>query len=201
MLWPYVRNPGDCLTDGEVAAGARGVYNGPVNTNPDIGAMQQSPAPAPVQPALPGAPPPAVSRAPAVSLAPAGAPAPVANYNAVAPTTAADCTKGRLWPFVKKPGDCLTSVEKTKRTGPLCYYQKPGDCQIETEKKVGVVTGYGGVGPVATAQAIAASAPVTPVGAPGANVPVVPSCTKGPLWPFVKRPGDCSTTAEQKRGK
>src|SRR5882672_9057393 len=27
MLWPYVRNPGDCLTDAEIQAGQRGVYS------------------------------------------------------------------------------------------------------------------------------------------------------------------------------
>ena len=36
MLWPYVRQAGDCLTDDEIKAGQRGTYQGPVNTNPDM---------------------------------------------------------------------------------------------------------------------------------------------------------------------
>ena len=40
MLWPFVRNPGDCLTDAEIAAGKSGVYNGPVNTAPDVSAIK-----------------------------------------------------------------------------------------------------------------------------------------------------------------
>ena len=30
MLWPFVRAAGDCLTDGEIAAGQKGAYNGPM---------------------------------------------------------------------------------------------------------------------------------------------------------------------------
>ena len=40
MMWPYVRAPGDCLTDAEIKAGKTGVYNGPVNTNPDLSAIK-----------------------------------------------------------------------------------------------------------------------------------------------------------------
>src|SRR5262245_34577038 len=82
MLWPYVRNPGDCLTDGEIAAGARGVYNGPVDTNPNVGAMGGVAAPVqqpvPVQqPALVQQPAPVqqpIPINPNGTLAPAAAP-------------------------------------------------------------------------------------------------------------------------------
>jgi hypothetical protein len=40
MLWPYVRQPGDCLTDDEIKAGQRGVYQGALNTNPDMSAVK-----------------------------------------------------------------------------------------------------------------------------------------------------------------
>jgi hypothetical protein len=236
MLWPYVRNPGDCLTDAEIAAGARGVYNGPVNTNPNIGALQSpppaAPAPAPLAaPAAAPAPAPspaitangaAIGAAPAVSPVtasgqPIAAPAAQAVYAPLpGPTvvTGANCTKGALWPFVKRPGDCQTGAEKKPHTGGVfCTYQKPGDCQTVPEKPVGVVTGYGAVGAVATAQAASratsetgAPSPVegtvlvTPVGQP-LDAAAVPNCTKGTLWPFVRKPGDCPTSAEQKRSK
>ena len=236
MLWPYVRNPGDCLTDAEVAAGARGVYNGPVNTNPDLGAMQQNPAVAAPAPAPQGPAPVqqpiavnpngvAVAPLPAqqpVTVDPNGvvaSPAQVATYQPAPAANPAECTKSLLWPFVKKPGDCLmgtSAEEKRKRNGMPCYYRKPGDCQIAEPKPVGVVTTVGGVGPVAQANARAAaglqapaaipaanpgSVPVTPVDAPAASTPVEPSCTKGAFWPFVKKAGDCATSAEQKRGR
>ena len=34
MLWPYVRQPGDCLTDDEIKAGQRGVYKAPSTPTP-----------------------------------------------------------------------------------------------------------------------------------------------------------------------
>ena len=82
MLWPYVRQPGDCLTDDEIRAGQRGVYNGPVNTNPDMSGVRVetpaqstgvtgSSAPAPAAPATTGAP--AAASAPAAANAPVAA--------------------------------------------------------------------------------------------------------------------------------
>src|SRR5215510_11992851 len=46
MLWPYVRQPGDCLTDDEIKAGQRGVYSGPVDTNPDMSNVKVETPPA-----------------------------------------------------------------------------------------------------------------------------------------------------------
>src|SRR5258706_52110 len=40
MLWPFVRNPGDCLTDEEIKTGKIGIYSGPVNTAPDVSAIK-----------------------------------------------------------------------------------------------------------------------------------------------------------------
>src|SRR5260221_4690281 len=40
MLWPYTRNPGDCLTDAEIKAGQTGVYSGPVNINVDVSSIK-----------------------------------------------------------------------------------------------------------------------------------------------------------------
>jgi hypothetical protein len=166
MLWPYVRNPGDCLTDGEIAAGARGVYNGPVNTNPDLGAMQQNPA--------------AVA-----APAPAVAPAPTANFQAAPAANTADCTKGLLWPFVKRAGDCQGTEPKKAGVGPVAQANTPAAAAPRAPAPVAAAANSGAVA-------------VTPVGAPAASTPVEPSCTKGALWPFVKKAGDCPTTAEKK---
>src|SRR5579871_3856470 len=46
MLWPFVRAAGDCLTDAEIAAGQRGTYSGPTNTNVDVNAIKPADVPA-----------------------------------------------------------------------------------------------------------------------------------------------------------
>lgn len=43
LLWPYVRNPGDCLTDTEIQAGKTGVYNGPATGQVDVSTIKPSP--------------------------------------------------------------------------------------------------------------------------------------------------------------
>jgi hypothetical protein len=49
MLWPYVRNSGDCLTDAEIQAGKTGVYSGPLNTDPDLSAIKPEDVKPPAQ--------------------------------------------------------------------------------------------------------------------------------------------------------
>ena len=97
MLWPYVRNPGDCLTDDEIRTGKLGAYNGTINTAPDVSAIKLgTPAagPAPV---------------PGTAVSPGPTPASVS-----APAVASDgsCHKGWLWPFVRDQGVCLTDTER-----------------------------------------------------------------------------------------
>ncbi len=43
LLWPYVRNPGDCLTDTEIQAGKTGVYTGPSTGQVDVSAIKPPP--------------------------------------------------------------------------------------------------------------------------------------------------------------
>jgi hypothetical protein len=207
MLWPYVRNPGDCLTEAEIQAGQRGVYSGPTETNPDVGAMappplvQQVPA-APVAPAAPVVAP--VLAAPVAGVAAPAVPAsatPVAANPNIRTVTTFSCNKSTLWPFIRKPGDCLTTPEKKKG---LTGVYGGGSGLVVTQ--VSAATGQ----PVVYQQA----APGTVVADSGGQVvlqqpaqPVqpaaaaAPSCTKGALWPFVKKPGDCQTTTEQRRSK
>jgi hypothetical protein len=205
MLWPYVRQPGDCLTDAEIQAGLRGVYNGTVDTNPDVGAMapvapvqggeitgNAGPAPAPAAPVVATTPAPA---APAVAV-PA---APVVPASALA-----GCTKGTLWPFVKSAGDCPSAVEQRRTTGnPICTYREPGDCQrnmvvpVQAYNQTAVTTT-----PVRATSAVSGQAAPAPAARPSVPDPsATPTCTKGALWPFVRKPGDCPTTAEQRRGR
>jgi len=222
MLWPYVRNPGDCLTDTEIKAGQSGVYSGPVNTNPDIsGVRVQAPTqngpvtattPAPTQIGPVTATPPAPS-APTSVRAPATAPAKAltsVSPNGVRTTIGGAqhndevaCRKGVLWPFRREPGDCLTTAEKDN--GQTGVYG--GGTGITTASAVTVPQpGPVNAQPPSPPAATSASAP------PAANGPATASadttvetptagCRKGLLWPFVRRAGDCPTTAEQKQGR
>ena len=87
-FWPFVREPGDCLTNVEKRSGATGVYGGGA-AGAQVTATNVSAAPNP-------------SAAGAQTPAPAPAPTDVA----------AACHKSWLWPFVRDAGDCPTDAEK-----------------------------------------------------------------------------------------
>ncbi len=209
MLWPYVRQPGDCLTDDEIRAGQRGVYSGPVNTNPDMsGVRVETPAQSsgitgstvPVPAAGPGAAPPTTAApAPAAPAAaapggatlftgPATTPGPTLNGAGFTPppqrsAVAVACKKGWLWPFVREPGDCLTEAEKGNGQGGVYRPEQVVAIAAPAPGPGGTqVAGPGGsTGGVETASTVSAA----------------PACRKGWLWPFVRRAGDCPTDAER----
>lgn len=201
MLWPYVRQPGDCLTDDELKAGQRGVYQGPVDTNPDMSNVKvETP---PVNTVTGGSSGGLFSRimgggggssTPATVQSgqePSGPSLNGPGFSAPAARRAdADCSKGWLWPFVRNPGDCLTNAERDN-----------GQTGVYRADQV-----------VASAAPAAAPPSVTPVGAPGRATTEAPAgstetpppaaepaCRKGWLWPFVRRPGDCPTDAERRQ--
>ena len=103
MLWPYVRVPGDCLTDGELKTGKTGVYSGPATTNVDVSAIK--PDPAAVEPQN--------STTPASGTLLGG----ILGESHESGAGAVSCRKGILWPFMRDPGDCLTAQEKKTRSG------------------------------------------------------------------------------------
>ena len=207
MLWPYVRQPGDCLTDDEIRAGQRGVYNGPINTNPDLSNVRVETPPATTAITGSSGPAPAAAGSGSSGAAPAaaasgalfgggvmeqnssGAPlnGPGFTSRPVQNAAPAPCAKGWLWPFVRNPGDCLTDVEK--QSGQAGVYRAdqvvastapaagPGVTQVSAPGPAGAATPAGGVE------------------TPPANAE--PACRKGWLWPFVRKPGDCPTDAER----
>ncbi len=191
MLWPYVRNPGDCLTDGEIKAGQTGVYNGAVNTNPDVASIHP---PAPVQngPVTGGK-----------SLAPASANTTTTATRGTNGTqktasiqrnTSVSCHKGALWPFVRSPGDCLTDIEKKEgQTGVF----GGGSAGVVPVSTTAVNTDNTGSGETASS---GAGNTASTTARNDTSVPAPePACRKGLLWPFVRQPGDCPTDAEKKR--
>jgi hypothetical protein len=207
ILWPYTRNPGDCLTDAEIKAGKTGVYTGPVNTNVDVGNIKpetsipssggsggdkggffsgwlfgggSSTPSAPTAPAASSAPSaPTASSAPSV---PSASSAPTASSASSTPSSnAVSCNKGYLWPFLREPGDCLTAAEKqNNKTG---VYRGGEVTQVSASNAPVGDAGAGNPPP--------ASAPPQPASS-------APACQKGWFWPFVRKSGDCPTDAEKK---
>jgi hypothetical protein len=204
MLWPYVRQPGDCLTDDEIKAGQRGVYNGPINTNPDMSNVKIETPPA--ASTITGSSGPAPSSAAASGSAPVAASAGrplfgggVMEQNANGPSmngpgfsfapaqrvSDAACSKGWLWPFVRNPGDCLTDAEKGN-----------GQTGVYRADQV-VASASPAAGPAATQ--VSAPGAATPAGTTATQTASAePACRKGWLWPFVRKPGDCPTDAERR---
>jgi len=192
MLWPYVRNPGDCLTDAEITAGQTGVYNGPVNTNPDVAGIHPV---APVQNApVTGGKSPGSAPTNSTTTATRGTSG-TQNTASIQRNTAVPCHKGALWPFVRSAGDCLTDVEKKEgQTGVF----GGGAAGVTPVSTASVSTDKTGEAPAPSSGAGNARSTSTASNQPPATAPE-PACRKGLLWPFVRRDGDCPTDTEKKR--
>lgn len=206
MLWPYVRAPGDCLTDDEIRAGQRGVYNGPINTNPDMsGVVVETPAQstgvtgstAPRPSGAAGVPQTAGPTGPESTLFGGQTTDNSPTLNGpgfVLPPQRASvaCKKGWLWPFVREPGDCLTDAEK-------------GSGQAGVYRAEDAVASAAPAAAPSATQVSAASPAASPstgggsVETPSSGGNAAPACRKGWLWPFVRRAGDCPTDAERGR--
>jgi hypothetical protein len=204
LLWPYVRNPGDCLTDAEITAGKTGVYSGPVNTAPDVSAIRI------IEPAQDqaGASSPASGQPTATSgrglfdtigggrglfdtigLAGLFGGSGAVTTTATSNGEAFSCNKGYFWPFYRSPGDCLTDIEKKNgRTG--VYGGASGLTPVDARTSTVASALPNASTPVASTSA--AGGAVTDTGAAG--------CHKGLLWPFLRDAGDCPTDAEKKSG-
>ena len=198
LLWPFVRESGDCNTAIEKA-------DNKTNRAP----VQASAPAAPVQPVAPvtmqgchesgiwpfrseecttvtttsatnsaaAAPKPAGS-GPAAQSAPAPA---VVTQTSVATPAAASCSKPLLWPFVRESGDCRTAAEKASgATDPV-----PVRASASAEPA-----------PIAMPAVMQTSA----AAAPAQAAPAAASCGKGLFWPFVRDSGDCATAAEKANG-
>jgi hypothetical protein len=212
MLWPYVRNPGDCLTDAEVAAGKVGAYNGPVNTAPDVSAIKieqppqgQTGSNSKVSEPTNGS----NGRGLFDQIGIAGlfgggslfgGSEGVTSASAVTTPNGGEgafsCNKGYFWPFYRSPGDCLTDIEK--KNGQKGVY---GGGSGITPVSANVVTAApaGSEVPVPPAATAASSGGASSPPAESAPAPAA-TCHKGLLWPFVRDPGDCPTDVEKKAG-
>jgi hypothetical protein len=217
-FWPFSRQPGDCLTDVEMQNGMTGSFGRPGPAVASLTVPQTQPAPPPPAAVLPPPAPP-VAVAPPPPARPQ--PTPPAPVVAAAPAPAAPavqgeaaCTKGWFWPFSRKPGDCLTDVEK--RNGQTGVFGNPNAAAVTPvvapapapaaeapQQRGGFLGGLFGRGDDAPAAVQPASAPApAPAAAVAAPAPAAAApeaaCTKGWFWPFVREAGDCPTDVERR---
>jgi len=180
LLWPYVRNPGDCLTDEEVKTGRIGIYNGAVNAAPDVSSIKvEQPAQSQAV-SNPGAPASdGILSGLFSGLLSGGTPSSASSVTGGTGTFS--CNKGYFWPFYRSPGDCLTDIEK-KNGQKGVYGGGPGNTPLDA-----------GTSTVTTAPPTAAAAAIDTNG--------TTSCRKGLLWPFLRDSSDCPTGAEKKNGE
>ena len=109
IWWPYSREKGDCLTDKEKEAGLTGNYLDPEGTyrRPEvIGEEAGEPV-----------------------IGPDGNPVPGSQSDGrLIISNERGCTTGILWPYVRKPGDCLTDGEiEAGMTGVYGNSRRPGE--------------------------------------------------------------------------
>lgn len=118
----------------------------------------------------------------------------LACFAASGSASAAECTRGMLWPHVRSPGDCLTAAEI--QAGQKGAYAGPVNTNVDVSA----------IKPLPTGQAAAGSEGSGGLlddlfggnaTSEGPNGP----CTKGLLWPFVRSTGDCPTTLEKRRSR
>jgi hypothetical protein len=176
MLWPYTRNPGDCLTDAEIKAGQSGVYNGPVNTNVDVSSIKPDAAAVSSGGSVSGS----ANTSGVSGYFSGGLLGDVLGSGSSSTTNAVSCNRGYLWPFVREPGDCLTAQEKlTNKNG---VYRSAEVTQVSATNASAGDTGAGN----------------PPANAPAPTATSAVACQRSWLWPFVRRSGDCPTDAEKK---
>src|SRR5258708_5764300 len=180
LLWPYVRNHGDCLTDEEVKTGKIGIYNGAVNAAPDVSSIKvEQPAQSQAV-SNPGAPASdGILSGLFSGLLSGGTPSSASSVTGGTGTFS--CNKGYFWPFYRSPGDCLTDIEK-KNGQKGVYGGGPGNTPLDA-----------GTSTVTTAPPTAAAAAIDTNG--------TTSCHKGLLWPFLRDSSDCPTDIEKKEGQ
>jgi hypothetical protein len=147
LFWPFVRNPGDCLTDTERRSGMTGTYRGSEVEEADEAAEAATPAPAQAQQSAPpsASPAPTAPNPPQNVASPAGAapePAsPAAGAAAVQPAAAQRAAPVGS-PAVEEPA---AEDDRTTYTGAggctkgvfWPFVRRAGDCLTDSEIRSG----------------------------------------------------------------
>lgn len=215
LLWPYVRNPGDCLTSTEIQAGKTGVYSGPATGQVDVSTIK--PPSQAVSNSTPcshswywpfGGDSCASAQSANVSDSPgfgATASNPAVKDSSPATQPAAAAPAGGPRAALQQPAQPPAVMVLAAAPAQLAqartadchkgilwpFIRDAGDCSTPAEVK--------GQPPAAYVAPAPPSASVTPVAAV-ASPPPAAMCTKGTFWPFIREAGDCATAAEKSSG-
>jgi hypothetical protein len=220
ILWPFNREPGDCLTETEKKDGKTGVYDsaGLTQVNATPGALSATPPSPPVAKCERSWLWPFVresndcpteadkkdgksagnGNAPATAqISAVAAPAPSAQIAAPTPAQAPA-------PVVSAPQPAQAQAAATCERGWFWpFVRESNDCLTEADKKNGKVF-TPAPAPAMTQMSAVSAAPTqaqTQTVAAPAPAPAAATCQKGLLWPFVREAKDCPTEADKKNGK
>ncbi len=215
-------SPGDCLTDDEIRAGQRGVYNGPVNTNPDMSGVRVE---TPAQSTGVTGSTRAASHAAAASSASRGAPARL-ERDLLAASAGGGTGRATLFggpatsagPTLNGPGFSLPAAPRVVGEAPcrqgLAVAIRPQSGRLPDRSRKGQRPGGRLSRRRGCCERCTRCRPRRDPGQRrrprclrferqrrdgigGGNA--APACRKGWLWPFVRRAGDCPTDAERGR--
>ena len=191
IFWPFVRDPGDCLTDAERRSGMSGTHRGSEVPQAETAEPAlQSPASQSLT---------SQSNAPDASPAQAQQSAPPSEGNAppAAPANP-NSTPNVASPAVSSPPTAPPNA------------QMPAPANVPTPAQASVSAPAEEPEQAASAQPVAAQnvqpaseaeAVQDPASDGRATYTGDGGCTKGVFWPFVRRAGDCLTDAEIRNGR
>ena len=223
ILWPFNREPGDCLTADEKKEGKTGVYGGAAAT-PPVTQVSLTPAQSAMGPQAP-APVASCERswlwpfvreagdcptgnekkagATTASLAPAAAP--VSAMPAQPAAAAVANPQPPAPPPPAPPPPAPAPAASCERSWLWPFVRESGDCPTAAEKKTGAMSELRPAPAAPQVSAAPASAPQPQPAAQPVQVQAQApaqnsSCEKSWLWPFVREAGDCPTAADKKTG-
>ena len=229
LLWPYVRNTGDCLTDAEIKAGQTGAYSGPATGPVDVSTIKAPPAPpanatdaktadckrgwfwpfggdsdcqSTVQRSGTSAATVSVSgTTPPASVSDPAAATPASQ--AIQPAAEPQVAVVAKPPKINRPAAVTLNAADCHKGLLWPFVRDSGDCPTRIEK------GSSSMAAVPVQTSVPSSAPATAIPAsprPAAAATVAAtttsagSCGKGLFWPFVRNTGDCRTAGEKGNG-
>jgi hypothetical protein len=175
LLWPYVRHPGDCLTDAEIQAGKTGVYSGPATGQVDVSTIK-----------------------PPAQLNSASPSAIQCSHSWYWPFGSGDCQSAPVAAETSSDSTVGNGAAKDNPSVALPTAQPASAALAVKPQAAATPAAMPLVEPVRSQPPVKPQAQIAP---PAAAVRVAAECHKGVLWPFVREDGDCSTAAESGKGK
>jgi hypothetical protein len=194
LWWPYSRDPGDCLTNGEKQAGLTGTFR-----DPDGALMRSNVAYAALR-NLEGcdaisAPEPEIEHVSERVLLRG-----TTNQSLTITGSNFRCNTQAYFDAIPVPTNVLSATQ-IQITIPQELAERDGNFPIALRNRAPVVQRAGGPQGGPNDFAGSAPAPTEPGAAPQAPpISNARGCNTSITWPYFRRPGDCLTDAERARG-